>query len=239
MRTNDRGRSIRIGIQDHCPPISFVDNHGERTGLCVEIARDFVDRVSAEVQLCVLSWKGLVDALAARQIDVIASDLTPRDPAPTGLRYTSPFFFGEVVTYTRSDTQFKHWSDIDRRDVTIVVAEDTIHAAYAQHHLPHANLAVFGCSGAETARAVATGMADAGMKDRGNALQYPRMFENLRIVDGVVAESPLSFGVRNDDEDLYRRIDEYLAGLRDDPSFHGRLDYWWCSRAWEDDHDWL
>lgn len=85
MRTNDRGRSIRIGIQDHCPPISFVDNHGERTGLCVEIARDFVDRVSAEVQLCVLPWKGLVDALAARQIDVIASDLTPRDPAPTGL----------------------------------------------------------------------------------------------------------------------------------------------------------
>ena len=44
-----------------------------------------------------------MDALRGGDIDYVAIELTPQDPAPVGVRYTDPSCTIDVVAYARSD----------------------------------------------------------------------------------------------------------------------------------------
>jgi ABC-type amino acid transport substrate-binding protein len=196
-----RGRLLRAGVFEHTPRMSFVDVHGERTGLCVEVVAMIAERTATTIGLGVLDHiDTAMEALKRGDIDFIAIELTPQEPASAGVRYTDPFCFIDVVAFARSDVAAVHWSDLNRPDVTLMVGESTSYVGFAPRYLPRAKLVVFGRSGLETAGAIARGEAHAGLKDAQLALQFPRVHRELRILEGALANVPVSFVVRADDD---------------------------------------
>jgi ABC-type amino acid transport substrate-binding protein len=231
------GGTLRAGVFDHTPRMSFIDAHGKRTGLCVELVAMIADRIATSIGLEILDRiDSAMNALRNGDIDFVAIELTPQDPAPPGVRYTDPFCFIDVVAYARSDVPAVHWKDLNRPDITLMVGESTSYVGFAPQYLPLAKLIVFGRSGLETAGAIARGDAHAGLKDAQLALQYPRMHPNLRILDGALAHVAVSFVVRAGDGDLLGTLNRTFAELRGEQAYQARLDYWLRGWAWEADH---
>lgn len=68
---------IIVGVQSQGTPINFIDRDGKRAGLAVS----FIDMMGADMGVKVtyvnFDWAGLIPALLAGKIDIIAADMTP------------------------------------------------------------------------------------------------------------------------------------------------------------------
>jgi polar amino acid transport system substrate-binding protein len=230
-------RTLTAGISEHTPRMSFVDVHGERTGLCVEVAEMIGDENGSKIDLKTFDHVDkAMSALRKGDIDFIPMELSPQSPPPAGILYTEPFFFTDVVAYARSTVVAKHWRDLNTPSVRLMVSESSSYIHMAPEFLPLAPLSIFGGNGLQTAAAIACGGADAGLKDVQLALQYPRVHPELRILDGVLTRVPESFVVRADGTALLNELNARFVQFRERKGYQQRLDYWIRGWSWEIDH---
>jgi polar amino acid transport system substrate-binding protein len=230
-------RTLTAGIFEHTPRMSFIDVHGERTGLCVEVAEMIGVESGSKIDLKTFDRVDkAMGALREGNIDFFAMELTPQFPPPAGIIYTEPFFFTDVVAYARSTVVAKHWRDLNTPSIKLMVGESSSYIHMAPEFLPLAPLMIFGSSGLQTAAAIAGGKADAGLKDVQLALQYPRVHPELRILDGVLTQVPECFAVRADGAALLNELNASFAQFRERKTYQQRLDYWVRGWSWEKDH---
>lgn len=86
--------------------------------------------------------------------------------------------------------------------------------------------------------AVIGGQADVGVNDgssvRAQVTNYPP--DSIRILEGQLSKSPLSFAVRYDSEDLRNWLNLFFMQTRLDGRLDENLDYWINSLEWKEDH---
>ena len=86
--------------------------------------------------------------------------------------------------------------------------------------------------------AVMAGHTDGGVNDgsavRGQSAAYPP--NSLRILDGQLSESPLSYAVRYDSQDLRQWLNLFFLHTKLDGRLDANLDYWVNSLDWKKDH---
>jgi PAS domain S-box-containing protein len=99
---------IRVGSDPNWPPIDFIDEHGQRTGVTTEIMRRFEQQLGISFQWReVGEWANVIAAARAGEVDVLTSvGLTAE--RQQFLTYTQPYMWFRSVIVVRDDADYVH-----------------------------------------------------------------------------------------------------------------------------------
>ena len=95
-------RVLRVGMSATYPPFAFIGADGEITGYEAEMARIIAKRMGMRVKLSNIKFAGMISALQAGTVDVVASMQSPTDKLKPAVEFSEPYYDCELVAIVRS-----------------------------------------------------------------------------------------------------------------------------------------
>lgn len=227
---------LRVAVQSQGAPVSFVNKKGERTGLAVELAKMMATDLGVKVVFQDYDWKGLIPALQAGKVDMIAADMTPTPQRAAQLLFSRPMFYQETVAVALKDSPAKSFQDLNKSGLNLGATQASSYGEAIKRFMPQATLKEFAGGTAAVAQALSAGRLDGAVSDLGNVSNFVREFGNLKILDGVITREPLAFAVQANHFHLKHWLDNYVELITADRRLDKQVEYWWNSSAWEKDH---
>ncbi len=229
---------LRIACQTQGAPFSFVDKNGERTGSSVELCKLIAKEMGVKVKFLNYDWDGLIPALLSKKADMLAADMTPTLKRAMKISFVDPYMFTGSVVFVKNDSPIKTLEDVKKSGTKLAVLLGSTGENDAKKVFPDAQNKTYKGGGPLLINAVLSGHVDAGVNDgsavRGQAASFPP--NSIRVLEGQLSRSPLSFAVRYDSPDLLNWLNLFFLHAKLDGRLDANLDYWVNSLDWKEDH---
>ena len=229
---------IRIAVQTQGAPFSFVDRNGERTGSSIDLCKMIAKEMGVKVKFLNYDWDGLIPALLSKKADMLAADMTPTLKRAMKIAFADPYMYTGSVVFVKQNSPIKTLEDVKKKGVKLAVLLGSTGENDAKNAFPQAQLKTYKGGGPLLINAVLGGHTDAGVNDgsavRGQAASFPP--NSVRILEGQLSKSPLSFAVRYDSPDLLKWLNLFFLHVNLDGRLEQNLDYWVNSLDWKEDH---
>jgi polar amino acid transport system substrate-binding protein len=150
--------TLKVGMAEYFPWM-VMGRVGKPVGLEVEIAERLAADLGVELQVVTIPFEQLVDRLAAREVDLVASNLSITPERALKVAFTQPYNVSEIRPVVRLD---KFPDEVDAAEalnadaVTIGVTAGTTSADTAAQQFPLAQITEF-ATHEEAARALMGG----------------------------------------------------------------------------------
>ncbi len=229
---------LRVACQTQGPPFSFVDRNGKQAGSSIEITRLIAKEMGVKVKFLSYDWDGLIPALLSKKADMLAADMTPTLKRAMKISFADPFMYTGSVVFVKQDSPIKTIEDVKKSGIKLAVLLGSTGENDAKKAFPEAKLKTYKGGGPLLINAVMAGHTEAGVNDgsavRGQAASFPP--GSIRILEGQLSTSPLSFAVRYDSQDLREWLNLFFLHINLDGRLKENLDYWVNSLEWKKDH---
>jgi polar amino acid transport system substrate-binding protein len=229
---------LRVACQTQGPPFSFIDKNGNRTGSSIELCKLMAAEMGVKVNFLNYDWDGLIPALLSKKADVLAADMTPTLKRAMKIAFSDPFMYTGSVVFTKADSPFKTIEDCRKKGVTIAVLLGSTGENDAKKAFPQGELKSYKGGGPLLIDAVLKGHAEIGVNDNsavtGQMASFPP--NSVRILEGMLSKSPLSFAVRYDSMDLLEWMNLFFLHISLDGRMEQNLNYWVNTMDWKKDH---
>lgn len=230
MRVDSLQRIQKTGIINvgygGFPPYTIVDlsaKSGEPvTGLAIDIIKEIAARHEPPLKIKWhnLNWETMRLDMTSGRIDVLADAVYHTVARASQFGMSTPYsFFGiAAAVVAKDDERFNTFSDLDRSDITIAVAEGWTSTKFAKAHLskPSWKEIIVGESAFTQLDHVMSGRADVAIQDVPTVLQYVQAHKNVvkaLWVKNPPAMVPAGFATRIEDTRLLRFLDTSLQVL--------------------------
>lgn len=133
--------TLKVGMAEYFPWMSKGPD-GKPVGLEVEIAERLAADIGVQLQVVTIPFEGLVDGLAAHDIDMVASNLSITPARALKVAFSRPYSISEIRPVLRRD-RFPEDATPDALNadtVTIAVTAGTTSADTAADRFPLANI---------------------------------------------------------------------------------------------------
>jgi polar amino acid transport system substrate-binding protein len=235
-----RGRGVlRVGY-GLFPPYTSVDpkeaDPAKRVqGFSIDVIKEIGARASPplRVKFYPFSWDSLRPEVESRKFDVIADPVFQTIPRAMDFRLVRPYsYFGIAVALVKKDeARFAKFSDLDRADITIALAEGWTSSEFARQHLKLPKFKSIPVTGDAFTQLdeVRLGRADVALNDVPTVLQYARAHAGTvkaLWIDSPPSWVPGSFLVRQEAMSLAAFLDSAVGILIADGTLQ-RLDQKW------------
>lgn len=226
----ERPRVI-VGLDPQYPPFTEMLPNGSIVGFDVDVMTRIGKMCGFEPVFKPWDWTTIVEALAAGDVDVIASGMTITAARSQKVWFSIPYYFYTHYLVARADDN-RSLSDMLRAGVRTVVqtgstadmlAEDLISQGYRIEKMgvesyPAAVLAII------------NGRADAGIFDSAFLEPYlkqnPQLATQLRIVGSLGSAEAYGIATRPEDKWLRDCINNALEQLMKSPEWNELLEKW-------------
>lgn len=229
---------LRVACQTQGAPFSFVDRNGERTGSSIELCKLIAEEMGVKIKFLNYDWDGLIPALLSGKADMLAADMTPTLKRAMKISFAKPYMYTGSVVFVKQDSPIKTLDDVKKEGIKLAVLLGSTGENDAKKAFPEAELKTYKGGGPILLNAVMAGHTDAGVNDgsavRGQSASFPP--NSIRILDGQLSKSPLSFAVRYDSKDLREWLNLFFLHTKLDGRLDANLDYWVNSLDWKKDH---
>lgn len=229
---------LRVACQTQGAPFSFVDKNGKRTGSSIELVELIAKEMGVKVKFLNYDWDGLIPALLSGKADMLAADMTPTLKRAMKISFVDPYMYTGSVVFVKQDSPIKSLEDVKKSGINLAVLLGSTGETDAKNAFPEAQLKTYKGGGPILLNAVIAGHTDAGVNDgsavRGQSASYPP--NSIRILDGQLSNSPLSFAVRYDSQDLREWLNLFFLHSKLNGQLDDNLNYWVNSLDWKKDH---
>lgn len=219
---------LLVACQTTGATFSFVDKNGVRTGFAVELAKKIAEGMGVKIKLIDYGWSGLIPALLAKKVDLIAADMTATPARALKVSFTDPFYTTGSSVVVPDKSKITSMDQCNDPNVTIGVLLGSTGEIMAKKAFPKAKIKSFKGSGTLILDAVRTGRVDAGVNDRtaifGQVKRTPP--GTFRVLDGTLSKEPLSFAVRPEDTHLLTWLNLYFNWIKNDGTMGKLVHYW-------------
>lgn len=229
---------LLVGCQTTGATFSFVDKNGVRTGFAVELAQKIAEAMGVKVKLVDYDWSGLIPALLANKVDLIAADMTATPARALKVSFTQPFYVTGSSVVVLDKSPIKTMEQCNDAKWKIGVLLGSTGEIMAKKYFPKAEIKSFKGSGTLILDAVSAGRVDAGVNDRTAIFGQVIRTEpgTFRVLDGTLSKEPLSFAVRPQDTHLLAWLNLYFDWIKADGTMDGLIKYWIESDQAAKDH---
>lgn len=229
---------LRVACQTQGPPFSFVDRNGKQAGSSIDITRLIAKEMGVKVKFLSYDWDGLIPALLSKKADMLAADMTPTLKRAMKISFADPFMYTGSVVFVKQDSPIKTIEDVKKSGIKLAVLLGSTGENDAKKAFPEAKFKTYKGGGPLLINAVMAGHTEAGVNDgsavRGQAASFPP--GSIRVLEGQLSQSPLSFAVRYDSPDLREWLNLFFLHIKLDGRLKKNLDYWVNSLEWKKDH---
>lgn len=237
---------IRVGYSGFQPytiedPNAAADDIGRVTGLAADIIHEIAGRQSPplEVEWHKVTFETLRSDMYSGRFDVFADAVYQTVPRASQFGFSEPYgYFGVGVGVVRVDeTRFESFSDVNRSDVVVSLAEGWTATEYARRVLdaPELLTIAVGDDPFVQFQDVLAGRADIALQDVPTVLQFVREHPNevkALWLDSPPSRVPAGFLTRAGDWEMLHFLNVALRSLEAD----GTLEI--LDGRWQSLNDW-
>lgn len=241
MQRIEHAGVLRVGYGGF-PPYTIIDPRESDSNKRVSgFTVDMVDQIAIRhspplrVEWYNLNWETFRADMLSGKFDFLADAVYETVPKAAEFAMTNPFsYFGIAAAVVRiDDGRFRNFSDLDRSDITIALAQGYVSTDYAEQELkkPHLKLIAVGKDAFTQLDEVLLGRSDVALNDIPTVVQYVRAHSDK--VKALWVQAPpswvaASFVTRQEDLDLLNFLNTSLRILEVDGTI-ARLDRKWQS----------
>ena len=214
--------TLKVGMDLRWPPFETIDNNGDPTGISVDLAYALGEYLDKEIVIVDLEFGSLITALATEEIDIIIGSMSITDEREAGTNFTfsDPYFYFPLITVLNKD--FAETNSIETKEdlFTYDGAKFVGPVSFVSLSIPRdeaLNPVILEVIDSNTAvLEVISGAADAFIISASSAAGYHAANPNTTILMwDPISLSPIGMGMREDDTQLLKDVNEFIAGLND------------------------
>lgn len=180
---------LRVAINQHLMPISFVDGEGKYRGISIDVLAKISLRTGLQFDFRpTRSVAELLEWIRTGQIDLVAG-ISPSVERETELRFTRPFLTSPNVLVTRTAPGNPTTLD-EMADKTLAITQGNSAAEFIRQHYPRVKM-VDAPLTAEAMQMVADGKADGAINSLiGARIMISRLYRDRLQVTSTVGTDP-------------------------------------------------
>ena len=219
---------LRVGMSGNYPPMTFIQ--GERySGVEADFARKLPAALGRSVQISLIPWDKLVDALLSDKIDVIMSGMTITKPRQVRIDFTKPYLTTGLMAAFRLKDARKYSSTrkIMRSNASVGVIRNTTGERFVRANLPFASRVVLLTMPSEAAWELKGRNIDLFIHDAPSIMWL--VSENEADITGLwepLSKEELAWGVRKEDQALKHELNAVIDRWTRDGTLDAVLDHW-------------
>ncbi|MDD4601172.1 MAG: basic amino acid ABC transporter substrate-binding protein [Negativicutes bacterium] len=121
--TTQAPKVIRVGSETAFAPFEFQDEKTkEYTGFDMDLIRALGKQMGYEVQIVSMGFDGLIPALEAGNIDVIASGMTITEERAKKVNFSKPYYKSGLTVVVKSDNNtIKGFKDLEGKNIAVQI----------------------------------------------------------------------------------------------------------------------
>jgi len=214
---------LTVGTEGAYPPFNNLTASGDLVGFDIDIAKALCARMAVECSFVAVDWDGLIPALQAGKIDIIAASLTITEERRKHVLFTHRYYATPLAIVARKEAGLTATEPSAFAGKTLGVQGQTWQAEYAAR--------TFGAAGAEmklypsqveAMLDLSAGRLDAVLSDKIQLIDWMKTegagcCAMVGDVPGTAAEAGLA--VRLDDMELRNRLETALDAILADGTY--------------------
>ena len=206
-----------------------------------DLAREIAKQLGRPLQFVgypadVDGQKPRIDILKRRHADLIINSYTINEERKKQIAFSRPYFTDGLGVMVAADAEIAKVDDL--KDKTIAAWEHTTAYAWVREKLPQAKLISQWPVGFEGTPEdlVLEGFVDAYIIDRSSLVALSRQRPGLKVLIDYLTTEPWGVGLRQDDTELLKQVNQALAKLQRDGEL-AKLEKFWIDKGESDESD--
>ena len=222
-----RGRLI-VGVKYDYPPFGFVDEKRNVVGFEIDIARTLAARLLGspdQIDLVEVSGPNRIPFLVTGKVDLIIATLSITPERAKTISFSEPFYTGGYTLMVGKDrSDIKGLNDLSGKQVVITRGSTADAMLTKLSPPPQQILKMEQIS--ELFSVMQAGRADAAMQDVALLKPFVSKHPEYKLVGGLINEEPWGVGMRKEDREMVKWVNESLAQFRQSGKFDEWLKKW-------------
>ncbi|MBS6828703.1 MAG: transporter substrate-binding domain-containing protein [Desulfovibrio sp.] len=88
---------LRVGMEDHYPPMAFMDAQGRHTGFDHDMAEALCRRINAKCEFVIGSFDDILRMMTAGELDILVAGLAALEPRKQYMDFTEPYYRSSTI----------------------------------------------------------------------------------------------------------------------------------------------
>jgi polar amino acid transport system substrate-binding protein len=205
---------IIVGMETAYPPFEMTDDHGNPSGVSVDLANALGVYLGRPVEIENVPFDGLIPALQTRKIDLIISSMTATAERAQTIAFSDPYLKTGLCLLVGKDSPIQSIEDANQPGRLIVVKKGTTGHIYAMDHVKDALVRVLDKEDACVLEVV-QGKAGAFIYDQISTYEnWRRNQAATRPILKPFQEESWAVGLRRGDEGLRQQVNLFLKDFK-------------------------
>ena len=136
-------KPLVVGMELAYPPFETTDNHGNPTGLSVDLAHDLGEYLDRKIIIENMSYGGLIPALRTGKIDIILSSMSVTKERKRSINFSIPYAKSNLAILANKNSNVTDPRDLNNKNIKIAVKNGTTAHIVAMKSFPKAKILVF------------------------------------------------------------------------------------------------
>ena len=229
-------KTLKVGMSADQPPMTTLNRQGGVMGLDVDLARGLAKAMRVELDIKVLPFGNLLDALEKGEIDMIMSNMSITPERTEQAHFVGPYMMTGKSILTRNSVlaQAQDSGAFNRDDLKLAAVSNSTSAMFVSENAPAAQLVETESSDAAVALLIA-GKVDGVIADMSvTKLAVLRHRDSgLVTLQKPLTLEPVGIAVSKEDPEFQNLVDNYLGAF----GKTGVLTQ--LRKKWFEDGDWI
>lgn len=232
--TGQNDDTLIVGLDDTFAPMGFRDNNGDIVGFDIDLANEVGERIGKEMEFQSIDWAMKETELNAGNIDLIWNGYTITDERAEKVAFSTPYMENSQIIVVLEDSEIQTKEDLERKTVAAQQSSSAVDAILADE----SNIAesfnngeiVQYPSNNDVFNDLASERSDAIVVDETLGRYYMKQNEDIdyRVLEDSFGEEEYAVGLRKEDSELKKEIDQALSEIIDEGIFDQIYDKWFA-----------
>lgn len=214
-----RSNKLIIATDATYPPFETLNEKGEFSGADMDMGRELAKHLGREVEFRNINFDGLIAALKSGSVDIVISAMTANDERRKSIAFSDPYVKTGLAILAHAKSPVQGMNDLKAPGRRVVVRLGTTGEQFVKEHLPQATVVSLD-SDTACVMEVVKGGVDAWIYDQLSLMNYhERHPDTTRALLKPVREEFWAIGLRQGDDELRTKVNEFLAKFRAEGGF--------------------
>ena len=224
-----KGETFKAALEPTFPPFDTTDDSGKLTGLDVDLVNAIAEDQGFTVKWENLQFDGLIPALQAGNIDIIASGMSINEKRAQQVDFTDPYYDSGLVVAVAADNNTIKGEDDLTPEMKVAAQIGTTGAQEAQDLKEAGKIAdVVILPQLDTAMLqLINGDVDAVINDKPVTEAYiAKQSDKIKMVGEVINADSYGIAVQKGNKALQAALNEGLQHIRDNGTYDELVSKW-------------
>ncbi len=206
-----------VGTNPEFPPFEYLNDANEVDGFDIALMKEIASRLELSFKVESMEFKGLIGALKAGKINVIAAGMTINEERLLDCDFTDPYINSVQVVLVKKDSELAKAEDLNGKK--IAVQEGTTGDFIATDDVEGAEISRFKRY-LDAITELNNGRVDAVIIDSSPAAEFLKKNDGIKQVeDLVMADEEYGIAVKKGNKELLDQLNAALDEIKKDGTF--------------------